>query len=254
MSSHPSYPRTRLYVTQPLAEAAEVTLEGNPAHHLLHVLRAGPGDKVALFNGRDGEWQAAISAARKKTATLSVEKRLRPQAPDADLWLLCTPLKGGRSEWVVEKATELGVARISPVLTQFTVADRINEAKLSAISIEAAQQCERLSLPVIDPLAPLERTLSSWPKERKLIFGDESGVAGNARDLLPGLKSGSYGVLIGPEGGFSEGELVLLRSLPYVSGMCMGPGILRADTAAVAALALVQAFGGGWEGKPAFRS
>jgi 16S rRNA (uracil1498-N3)-methyltransferase len=155
---------------------------------------------------------------------------------------------------VVEKATELGVARISPVITQFTVADRINEAKFSAIAIEAAEQCERLDLPIISPLAPLEKQLEHWPEERLLIYGDESGAAANAKEVLPHLMQGSYALLIGPEGGFSQGELALLRSLPYVKGMCLGPRVLRADTATVAALALLQAFCGDWEGKPAFRN
>lgn len=254
MSPHPSYPRTRLYVTQPLAAESEVTLEDKQAHYLLHVLRYKVGNTVALFNGQDGEWLAQLSTASKKSATLSVEKILRPQMPSADLWLLYAPLKGGRNEWVIEKATELGVARICPVLTQFTIADRINETKFTAIAIEAAEQCERLTLSQIMPLMPLTQLLAEWPKERGLIYGDESGAAANAKDLLPTLKNASYGVLIGPEGGFSEAELALLRSLPYVSGMCLGPRVLRADTAAVAALALVQAFCGDWEGKPAFRN
>jgi 16S rRNA (uracil1498-N3)-methyltransferase len=254
MAPHPSYPRTRLYVTEALSHGADIALEGNPAHHLLQVLRGKAGDKVALFNGRDGEWLAVLAAPAKKSVTLSVEKQLRPQARAADLWLLCTPLKAGRGEWVVEKATELGVSRICPVLTRFTIADRINEAKLAAIAVEAAQQCERLTVPDISPLTPLTTLLGDWPKERLLLYGDESGASGNARELLPRMAQGSHAVLVGPEGGFSPEELALLRSLPYVSGMCLGPRVLRADTAAVAALALVQAFGGDWEGKPAFRS
>ena len=254
MAPHPSYPRTRLYVTEALKEAGEVALEGPQAHHLLQVLRAKSGDTVALFNGRDGEWLASITSAAKKTAVLAVQKQLRPQAPGADIWLLTAPLKGGRSEWVVEKATELGVSRICPVLTKFTIADRVNTEKLAAIAQEAAQQCERLSLPAIDPLLPLDRALTQWPEGRALIFGDESGGAGNAKDVLPTLKASGFGVLIGPEGGFSKDELALLRSRPYVMGISLGPRVLRADTAAVAALALVQAFCGDWEGKPAFRS
>jgi len=254
MSPHPSYPRTRLYVTDPLADRAEIALEGKKVHYLMQVLRCQLGDTVALFNGHDGEWQAKLATASKKTVTLLVEKILRPQALEPDLWLLCTPLKSGRSEWVVEKATELGVARICPVTTRFSIADRINETKLSSIAIEAAEQCERLTIPTIAPLTSLPRLLGDWPKERRLIFGDESGASMTAKDLLTQFRHGSHAVLIGPEGGFSAEELEMLRVLPYVSGMCLGPRVLRADTAAIAALALVQAFCGDWEGKPAFRN
>jgi 16S rRNA (uracil1498-N3)-methyltransferase len=255
MAPHPSYPRTRLYIRQPLGQGVEVQLGEKQAHYLLQVLRRKPGDAVALFNGSDGEWQAALLPGSRKTAVLQVETRLRPQTRPADIWLLCAPLKGGKTEWVVEKATELGVARICPVRTQFTVADRLNESRLLAIAAEAAEQCERLELPVIDGLIPLATLLDDWQAGRRLIYGDESGAGGsNAQDLLPGFGTGSMAVLIGPEGGFSASELELLRSLPYVSGMCLGPRVLRADTAAIAALALVQAFCGDWEGKPAFRT
>jgi 16S rRNA (uracil1498-N3)-methyltransferase len=255
MAPHPSYPRTRLYVTEPLVTGAQVALGDKQAHYLLQVLRHKPGDPVALFNGRDGEWQGALQSAGKKNAVLAVEKLLRPQAQASDLWLLCAPLKGGKTEWVVEKATELGVARICPVLTRFTVADRINDTRLGAIAVEAAEQCERLDVPAIDALVPLETLLGRWDAARRLIYGDESGMGGsNARDMLPGMGMSSMAVLIGPEGGFSASELELLRSLPYVSGMCLGPRVLRADTAAIAALTLVQAFCGDWDGKPAFRT
>lgn len=253
MASHPDYPRTRLFIDEPLEAGMQLSLAEKQAHYLLQVLRGKPGDAVALFNGKDGEWLATLESTGKKSATLSLKKLLRPQSPQADLWLLCAPLKNARTEWVVEKATELGVARICPVSTQFTVADRINEARLAAIAREAAEQCERLTLPVIDPLTPLLRVLTGWQAERKLIFGDESGKGGNARDLLPGLAPGPCALLIGPEGGFSSAELELLRGHAYVSGMCLGPRVLRADTAAIAALALLQAFCGDWEGKPAFR-
>jgi 16S rRNA (uracil1498-N3)-methyltransferase len=254
MAPHPSYPRTRLYVNAPLAQGAEITLGDKQAHYLLQVMRFKPGDTLALFNGCDGEWEASVTATGKKSAAACPLKLLRPQAEASDLWLLFAPLKGGRNEWVIEKATELGVSHICPVQTQFTVADRINEAKFSAIAIEAAEQCERLTLPAIAPLTPLTKLLENWPESRRLIFGDESGSSANAKDLLPTLEKGPLAVLIGPEGGFSPAELALLRSLPYVSGMCLGPRVLRADTAAVAALALAQALCGDWEGKPSFRS
>ena len=254
MASHPSYPRNRLYVQHPLDAGSPITLGDKQAHYLVQVLRQKPGDAVALFNGQDGEWLAVLQSAHKKNAVLTVEKLLRPQTAPADLWLLCAPLKNAKTEWVVEKATELGVARICPVSTRFTIVNRLNDARLASIAIEAAEQCERLDLPSIEPLTLLEQWLSAWPQDRMLIYGDESGFGQNAKDLLPSLKPGRYAVLIGPEGGFSPDELELLRSLPYVRGVCLGPRVLRADTAAIAALSLVQAFCGDWEGKPAFRS
>src|SRR5476649_1877524 len=138
--SHPSHPR--LHVTQPLAAGAEVTLADKQAHYLLQVMRLKAGDAAVLFNGIDGEWQATVGVATKKSVTLRAEKILRPQVAGSDIWLLCAPVKGGRSEWVVEKATELGVMRIRPVRTQFTIVERINEARLAAIATEAAEQCE----------------------------------------------------------------------------------------------------------------
>jgi 16S rRNA (uracil1498-N3)-methyltransferase len=244
MASHPE---------QALAENGTVTLDDKRSHYLAKVLRCKEGDSVALFNGQHGEWLAVIDAIGKKEITLGIRKQLRPQISSPDLWLLCAPLKNSKTEWVVEKATELGVQRISCVTTQFTVVDRINETRLTAIGTEAAEQCERMDVPVIDSLVSLTKLLGSWPKERTLIYGDESGLAAQANEVLGTLPHGSYAVLIGPEGGFSATELDLLRSLPAARGMCMGPRILRADTAAIAALTLLQAWVGDWQNKPAFR-
>ncbi len=231
-----------------------ITLTEKPAHYLSHVLRLQEGKKIAFFNGRDGEWEAIIDSISKKNITLSASKQLRPQQNSPNLWLCAAPLKNSRTEWVVEKATELGISRFCPITTQFTMVDRVNEARLLSTATEAAEQCERLDIPEIVPLATLNKLLGNWPAERHLIYGDESGKGENAKILLPTLTHDSYAVLIGPEGGFSETELDLLRSLPYASGMCMGPRVMRADTAAIAALTLLQAEHGDWDGKPAFRT
>jgi 16S rRNA (uracil1498-N3)-methyltransferase len=254
MAPHPDYPRTRLYTEHPLAAGACVTLDEKRAHYLCHVLRFKEGDIVTLFNGSDGEWQATIDSVAKKSAALVVQKQLRPQQSASDLWLLAAPLKNSKTEWVVEKATELGISRFCPISTQFTMVDRINETRLENITIESAEQCERMDVPVIEPLTSLIQLLGNWPAGRTLIYGDESGSSKNAKDLLPILKQDKMAVLIGPEGGFSATELELLRSLPYVTGMCMGPRIMRADTAAIALLTLVQAAGDDWNNKPAFRN
>jgi len=231
-----------------------MTCGDKQANYLAQVLRLNPGDTIALFNGHDGEWQAEIVTSTRKAVTLTVQRQLRPQQHAPELWLLAAPLKNGRTEWVIEKATELGIARFCPVTTQFTVVDRVNETRLSAIATEASEQCERLDIPVINPLVSFEKLLADWPKERTLIYGDESGAGKNAKTLLPSLTQGKTAILIGPEGGFSPRELDLLRHLPYAHAMCMGPRVMRADTAAVAALTLWQAWCGDWDGKPAFRS
>jgi len=254
MAPHPDYPRTRLFTEQNLAADLMLTLEDKQAHYLSQVLRLCEGDAIAFFNGRDGEWQGVIESSGKKAVTLSIQKQLRPQHHAPDLWLLAAPLKNSKTEWVIEKATELGIAKFCPVTTQFTVVDRIKEERLMSIAIEASEQCERLDVPTISPLTPLVKILADWSVNRQLIYGDESGVGENVKDILPGLAHGSYALLIGPEGGFSATELELLRSLPYVTGMCMGPRVMRADTAAIAALTLLQAACGDWDGKPAFRT
>ncbi|MEI6730719.1 MAG: RsmE family RNA methyltransferase, partial [Pseudomonadota bacterium] len=157
-------------------------------------------------------------------------------------------------EFIVEKAGELGVSRIVPVLTKFSVVDKVNIPRLQNIAVEAAEQCERMDIALIEEITPLQKLLSNWDQNRKIIYGDESGASGNAKDLLPSLPQGKYAVLIGPEGGFASDELELLRKLPYTLGMCMGPRIMRADTATVAALTLLQAWTGDWQNKPAFRN
>ncbi len=254
MATHPEYPRTRLYSEQPLMGGASISLDEKRSHYLANVLRQKTGDKIAIFNGIDGEWLAEISSLSKKSVTLSVQKQLRAQKTSSDLWLVCAPLKSGKSEWVLEKATELGISAFVPVKTNFTIVDKTNAERLTVIAIEASEQCERLDVPIIKPIITLEKLLGSWPKDRLLIYGDESGASKSAKELLPEIPHTSYAVLIGPEGGFSTTELALLRELPYAVGMCLGPRVLRADTAAIAALTLMQAWLGDWNEKPAFRA
>jgi 16S rRNA (uracil1498-N3)-methyltransferase len=208
---------------------------------------------IVVFNGTDGEWLAKISSSNKKHVTLTLEKQQRPQSASPDLWLLAAPLKNGRTETTIEQATELGISRFIPVATQFTVIDRINRNRLESIAIEAAEQSERMDIPHIEPLTSLSSLLTGWSPERRIIYGDESGAGKEPGELFPSLAHGKYAVLIGPEGGFSTSELAQLREIDYASGMCMGPRILRAGTAAIAALAIVQSWLGDWENKPAFR-
>lgn len=246
-------PRTRLYSDSPLAEGASVACDEKRAHYLQHVLRLKVGDGIVLFNGRDGEWLASIDAVTKKSVTLAVDKQLRPQQNAPDLWLLCTPLKNSRTDWVAEKATELGISHLCPVTTRFTAIDKTNEARLHAIAVEAAEQSERMDVPQVDALTTLEKRLGNWPAGRMLIYGDESGGGASIASLS--LMAGApYAVLAGPEGGFSKDEFALLRSLKFTKAVTLGPRILRADTAAIALITLVQSFTGDWQVKPAFRN
>ena len=234
-------PRQRLFVDFPLAEGESVALEADQAHYLVNVMRLGTGSAVALFNGRDGEWAAVISAVAKRGCTLRVERCLRPQADGPDLWLLFAPVKGPRTDFIAEKATELGVAVLQPVLTRRTVANRVNLDRLAANAREAAEQCERLTVPEVRDLVPLETILGQWPAERRLMFCDETGVSPPALAALKAAPRGPWAVLIGPEGGFAAEELAAVKALPQAVPVGLGPRILRADTAAVAALTLWQA-------------
>jgi 16S rRNA (uracil1498-N3)-methyltransferase len=236
----------RLYVDVPLARGATLALDEGQSHYLAHVLRARPGQRVRLFNGADGEWSATIAAVAKRGVTLEVEGATRLQQGVPDLWLLMAPVKKAPLDYIVQKATELGVARILPVMTRRTIVERINTDRMLANAVEAAEQSERLSVPVIDPPQPLDRALAGWDPARPLIFCDE---AGDARPLAEAISDGAatrWALLTGPEGGFAPEERAQLRGLPYVIPVTLGPRIMRADTAAVAALAVWQALKGDW--------
>ncbi|MCB9959903.1 MAG: 16S rRNA (uracil(1498)-N(3))-methyltransferase [Rhodospirillaceae bacterium] len=252
-------PRTRLYVGSPLGPALSVPLTPTQTHHLNIVLRKNAGDAIRLFNGQDGEWLARLDRIGRSGATATVDRRLRPQTPAPDLCLLATPLKRGRMEWLVEKATELGVAEIQLILTMNTDAPRPKVDKLAIHAVEAAQQCERLDVPVLHPPAELARVLAGWPKARPLAVAAErapsSGVPPeNLAEVARRHPGGPAGLLVGPEGGLTVSELDDLRDLPFVALVGLGPRILRAETAALAALACWQCLAGDGSVSPPLRS
>ncbi|WP_439136874.1 16S rRNA (uracil(1498)-N(3))-methyltransferase [Roseicyclus sp.] len=242
-------PKIRLYVDHALQPGQTVALSREQANYLFNVMRLGQGAEVALFNGRDGEWRAIVAEAGKRGGSLVCDVQTAPLMLPPDLWLLFAPIKKARTDFIVEKATEMGVARIIPVQTDFTNAERIRQDRLQAHAIEAAEQCGGTFVPEVTDLQRLDRLLSDWPDGRRLIFADEDAVGraaplpdGAATDALPG----GWAILIGPEGGFSTAERDRLRALPFVTAISLGPRILRADTAAVAALTLFQARLGDW--------
>jgi 16S rRNA (uracil1498-N3)-methyltransferase len=217
-----------------------VGLESSQAHYLRSVLRLGPGDEVALFNGRDGEWRARIDTIGKGWASLQLTEQSLPQPVEPDIWLLFAPIKRGRVDFLVQKATELGVSILLPTTTRRTVVERINLVRLGTTAAEAAEQCRRLSVPELRPVQSLEKVLASWPEERRLLFCDEAGGP-PAIEAMTGQEPAPWAILIGPEGGFDPDESQALRERPFVVPMSLGPRILRAETAAVAALSLWQA-------------
>jgi 16S rRNA (uracil1498-N3)-methyltransferase len=235
----------RLFVEEGLAEGATLTLEGAPANYLGNVLRLGPGARVKLFDDRTGEWLAEITEAGKKRVTLAVRQRLREREAVPDLWLLFAPIKRGRIDWLVEKATELGVARLVPVVTRRTIVDRLNLERLRAHIVEAAEQCERTALTELAEPRKLEALLAGWPAARTLYFADEAG----GEPLRP--ERGPAAILVGPEGGFTDEERAAIRALPQARPISLGPRILRADTAALAAVALWMGSSGDWTGSSA---
>jgi len=248
-------PRTRLYIEGDLAAGAAVECGRDQAHYLAHVLRMSPGDPVALFNGRDGEWLARIDKTGKKSVVFVVSRQLRPQAPEPDLWLVFAPVKRAPLDFLVQKATELGVSALMPAITRRTVVERIKRERMEANAIEAAEQCERLTLPRVDDARALSQILDSWPPERRILLCAEAGEAAPINEFLrecdPG---GAWAVLTGPEGGFEQTELDLLHKFPNVSAVGLGPRILRADTAALAALSCWQAALGDWRDRPPGRN
>jgi 16S rRNA (uracil1498-N3)-methyltransferase len=237
----------RLYVETGLAAGAAVALSPGQAHQLRAVLRLGPGDAVTLFNTRDGEWLARIVTMTRGGCTVAPEQLLRAQEDEGDLWLVFAPIKRARLDVLIEKATELGVSALCPVITAHTNVERLNPDRLAAIAREAAEQSERLTLPEIRPAVPLARLLADWPAGRRLVLCDETGAAPPAAAALAALPAGPRAVLIGPEGGFAESELDALRKLPFVCPVGLGPRVLRSDTAAIAGLAVVQSLGGDWD-------
>ena len=247
MPATPAWPPgslPRLFVEQPLADGAEMRVEGNAANYLTRVLRLQPGAQVKLFDDATGEWLAGIAHVGKRDAVLVVEGKLREREEVPDLWLCFAPLKKGRIDWLVEKACELGVRRLAPVQTRRTVIDKLKPDRLRAHLIEAAEQCERTALPELAEMVTLDAMLAGWPDDRTLFWAAERG-GGSFRKALV-AHDGPAAVLIGPEGGFTEAENEAIGALPQAAPVSLGPRILRADTAAVAAVSLWMAGHGDW--------
>ena len=239
-------PATRLYLSDPLAPGAAVELAPGQAHHLRTVLRLGPGAMVAAFNAQDGEWLCQVAELGRGRGSLRVERLIWPAETPADLWLLFAPIKRGRLDWLVEKATELGVSALLPVWTRHTQSERLNLDRLRAHAIAAAEQSERLSVPELHPPQGLDEALAGWAPERRLVVCDETGGGEPIAAAAARLGPGPMALLTGPEGGFAETELDHLGKLSFVTRVGLGPRILRADTAALAGLAVLQASAGDW--------
>ena len=235
--------KVRLYVNGALGAGVAVPLDAGQTHYLLHVMRAKTGDRVSLFNGRDGEWLAEISVATKRGVILTGLQQTEKQAGVPDLWLVFAPVKKTPADYLAQKATELGVSKLQPVFTRRTNVNRVNQERLLANAVEAAEQSGRLSVPEIAEAVDLKKVLAAWPKERRLYFCDEGG---DAKPLAEVAGPAPAAILTGPEGGFDPVEREALRALPFVTPVTLGPRILRADTAALAALAIWQSVKGDW--------
>ncbi len=236
----------RLYVEAPLAAGETVALERPQCHYLLNVMRLKAGEAVRLFNGRDGEWLCRIANDSRKRCAAVCEERLKEPAPPPDIDYVFAPLKAARLDYMAQKATEMGVRRLRPVFTDHTVPNRVNLERLKANAIEAAEQCNLVFVPEVLEPQPLMALLEQWDPGRRIVYCDEAAPVANPLEALKAVPEGPLAVLIGPEGGFSERERTLLRALDFVHPISLGPRIMRADTAAVAALAVVQATLGDW--------
>jgi 16S rRNA (uracil1498-N3)-methyltransferase len=238
--------RLRLFVRAPLGTGREIRPDDEQAHYLLRVMRAADGDRVLLFNGADGEWNARIAKSGKRGVALLCETQAAAQSDVPDLWLAFAPIKKVPADYLTQKATELGVRVLQPVITHRTIARRVNTSRMAANAVEAAEQSGRLSVPEVREPVALEALLERWPRDRSLIFCDEGGEAMPIADALRESRQQAYGVLTGPEGGFDEAERRLIRSQAFVLPVTLGPRIMRADTAALAALAVWQSLSGDW--------
>ncbi|WP_448502013.1 16S rRNA (uracil(1498)-N(3))-methyltransferase [Sphingomonas sp.] len=247
MPATPAWPprsTPRLYVAIPLEAGRVLRLDGGQAHYLAGVMRFQPGDPVRLFDDTSGEWLGIAREVRRRDLTVEVTQKLAGRELVPDLWLCAAPIKKGRIDWVAEKACELGAARLVPVLTQRSVVDRLNLDRLRAHMIEAAEQCGRTALPALDAPAKLAALLCDWPADRALYFADETG----GEPAFEAMRAGGAkaAILIGPEGGFTDQEREAIRAVPSARAIALGPRILRAETAAAAALAVWMAAAGDW--------
>ncbi|MES2136413.1 MAG: 16S rRNA (uracil(1498)-N(3))-methyltransferase [Pseudomonadota bacterium] len=245
MPATPAWPPKslpRLFVRQALGESAHIELDAGQANYLGNVMRLGPGAELLTFDGNSGEWLARIAETGKKRMTLTVERRTRTPEPVVDIWLAFAPVKRTQTDWLAEKATELGAARLLPVITQRTIAERVKLERLEAIAIEAAEQCGRTRLPEIAEPVSLKQLLGGLDGKRTLYFADEGGGQPVGQAMRPGPAL----ILIGPEGGFTDDERALVRAAPGAVAISLGPRILRAETAALAALTAYMALAGDW--------
>jgi 16S rRNA (uracil1498-N3)-methyltransferase len=240
----PTKSAPRLFVAERLATGACVRIEGNPAHYLTRVMRVGEGDIVILCDDVTGEWAARVTDAGKRDVVLEVADMLRPREAVPDLWLCPALLKKDRFDLILEKATELGAARIRPLVTRRCVADKLNLERARAITTEAAEQCARTALPALAEPVKLDALLADWPAERALFFADENG--GEPAAAAFAAHTGPAAILTGPEGGFDDAERAAIRARPQARALTLGPRILRGETAAIAALALWMGTAGDW--------
>ncbi len=236
----------RLFIDAPLGAGARSEVSAEQFNYLANVLRMEEGAEILIFNGRDGEWKARITFPTRKKIVLEALEQTRPQPPASDLHYLFAPLKVGRLDYLVQKAVEMGAGFIQPVMTQHVQGKITSMDRLQANVVEAAEQCGILSVPEVAAPRKLGDLLDSWPQDRRIIFCDEGDEGQNPLPILAAIKETRLALLVGPEGGFSEEERGRLRSLPFVTAIPLGPRILRADTAAVAALAVIQAAAGDW--------
>lgn len=239
-------PKIRLFVDSALDRGGTVSLSRDQAHYVSRVMRQGIGAPALLFNGFDGEWRARIASMSKVQCQLTIETQTRPQTQEPDIWLVFVPIKKSRMDFLIEKATELGVSHLLPVFTQNTDVSRVNVDRLQATSRESAEQCERLSVPIVEIAVDLENLIQNWAPQRRLYFMDETGAG---KPAIPAFSDGpdngdSAAILVGPEGGFTRSELDLLRNLAFSTSVALGPRILRSETAALTALANWQIFRG----------
>ncbi|MBL8649487.1 MAG: 16S rRNA (uracil(1498)-N(3))-methyltransferase [Sphingopyxis sp.] len=245
MPATPAWPPAstpRLFVNTPLNSGATPVIDGPAAHYLLNVMRIKPGDPLLLCDNQSGEWLGIVGDTAKRALTVTIERQTRPLEAVPDLWLCFAPVKKARLDWIVEKATELGIARLVPVITERTIVDRINRERIEAQIVEACEQCGRTALPTLADPVKLPALLRDWPAGRALLFADEEG--GVPMTALPAPAPAA--ILTGPEGGFTARERALLLAAPAVKRMALGPRILRAETAAIAATALWMAQHGDW--------
>lgn len=239
----------RLFIETNLPGDGFITLEQDQSHYLANVMRLKEGARLALFNGKDGEWAAEISDIKKRAVTVRVTEKVKEQMEEPDVWLVFAPIKKARIDFIAQKATELGVGHLHPIYTHRTIVDRVKTERLHANAVEAAEQCERLTVPTVAEPTKLEKLLDDWPENRRIMFCDEDLSGTSAHKALTEAGAGKkypWAILIGPEGGFDENERERIKAMPQTTVVSLGPRVLRADTAAMAALTLWQSAVGDW--------